>query len=264
MVFDFHTHVFPDKIAAKTIDKLEGYANIKAFTDGTLEGLKKSMKAGNIDCSIILPVLTKAEQFHTVNQYAALLNQREENLISFGGIHPDSPDYKKELDEIKELGLKGIKLHPDYQQTRIDHPKNMRIIEYADELGLIISVHAGVDIGLPIPVHCDPAGLITVLKKISPKKLVVAHCGGFRMWDEVEEVLVGENIYLDTSFSLDYMNATQFERIVKNHGADKIIFASDSPWSGQAETLQTIRSMNISSDDMEKILHGNAEELLNI
>ena len=53
MIYDFHTHVFPDKIASKTIDKLEGYANIKAYTDGTLTGLKKSMKAGNIDCSII-------------------------------------------------------------------------------------------------------------------------------------------------------------------------------------------------------------------
>ena len=140
----------------------------------------------------------------------------------------------------------------------------MRIIEYADELGLVISIHAGIDIGLPIPVHCDPAGIIAVLRQIGPKKLVVAHCGGFRMWDEVEDKLVGENIYLDTSFSLEYMKETQFERIVENHGADRIVFGSDSPWSGQIETLKAIRDMKISSEDMDKILHRNAEKLLDI
>ena len=116
MVIDFHTHIFPDKIAAKSIAHLEEASGIMAATDGTLQGLLNSMEKNNVDLSVILPVVTKPSQFETVNQFAAEVNRKYNGkLISFGGIHPDSEDYKAELDKIKELGLIGIMLHPDYQ-----------------------------------------------------------------------------------------------------------------------------------------------------
>ncbi|HKL98568.1 MAG TPA: amidohydrolase family protein, partial [Mobilitalea sp.] len=142
MIIDFHAHIFPDRIAKKTIEFLETKGHIKAFTDGTLEGLKRSMKENNIDRSVVLPVVTRPEQFESVNTYAAEITGRE-GIISFGGIHPDTEDYKDKLLRIKELGLIGIKLHPDYQKTFIDDPKMIRIIDYATELGLIVIIHAG-------------------------------------------------------------------------------------------------------------------------
>ncbi len=263
MVIDFHTHTFPDSIAAKTIKVLEGNADIKAFTDGTLQGLKESMD-GFIDLSVILPVVTKPSQFATINRFAALLNEKERDVISFGGMHPDTSDYKAELREIKALGLKGIKLHPAYQKTRIDDPAYMKIVDYASELGLVISVHAGIDIGLPDPVYCTPKHASALIKEVKPEKLVLAHMGGWKLWDEVEECLVGENVWFDTSFTHGYMGEHQMLSILRNHGTDKILFGSDSPWSGQEESLEAFCRLPLTEEERESILWRNAAKLLKL
>lgn len=265
MVIDFHTHIFPDKIAERTIKTLEEIGDIKAFTDGTLGGLQRSMKESGIGLSVVLPVVTKPSQFESVNAFAAEIIGKE-GIISFGGIHPDSEDYREELDKIKELGLTGIKLHPDYQDTFIDDPKQIRIIQYAVEIGLIVIVHAGLDIGLPNPIHCTPECAANMLKQIDEKKakIVLAHMGGYDMWDEVEEYLVGLKVWFDTSYCLDKLSDEQFVRIVNNHGADRILFATDSPWGGQKESLERIKEMGFTEEELERILYLNAVELLGV
>ena len=134
MIIDFHTHIFPEKIASKTISVLEQKAGISAFTDGTLEGLKRSMQESGIDWSVVLPVVTKPSQFQTVNTYAAEINGKN-GIFSFGGIHPDTENIEESLDFIKRLGLKGIKIHPDYQNCMIDDPRNIAILRYAISIG---------------------------------------------------------------------------------------------------------------------------------
>lgn len=268
MKIDFHTHIFPAKIAPGTIEYLEKNGGIRAFTDGTLTGLKHSMKESGVDISVVLPVVTKPSQFESVNQYAAEINDKD-GILSFGGIHPDSSDYKKELDTIKSLGLKGIKLHPDYQKTYIDDVKYLQIIDYAGKIGLIVSVHAGRDVGLPDPIHCTPERVVQLLDKLeigkdSELKLILAHMGGHSCWDEVEELLAGKPVYFDLSFSLEYMKQLVFEKILNKHGVDRILFATDSPWSGQKETIDRVKALKLSEEEMEKIFCQNAKKLLNI
>ncbi len=265
MIIDFHTHIFPEKIVARTIESLEQRAGIKASTNGTLEGLLDSMDKAGIDMSVVLPVVTKPSQFKTVNEYAKSVNDNYGNrLISFGGIHPDSEDYKKELDDIKALGLPGIKLHPDYQGVMIDDSRYMDIIEYADSLDLIILTHAGVDIGLPEPVHCTPDRMRRVIDDIKPKKMVVAHYGGYDCWEQVYECLAGENVYFDTAFTLDYIEEDIFYKILDKHDPKKILFASDSPWSDVRRGVELLKRMPIKEDIMQDILSGNAKRLLGI
>ena len=181
MVIDFHTHIFPDAIAGKTIAALEARSGIRAATDGTLTGLINSMERSGVDVSVIQPVVTKPSQFDSINAFAKSINEKYAGkLVSFGGIHPDCEDYRGKLRTIKEMGLPGIKIHPDYQGVMIDDVRYMNIIEYANELGLIIMTHAGIDIGLPEPVHCPPDRMRKVLDKIRPEKMVLAHYGGWR------------------------------------------------------------------------------------
>lgn len=269
MVIDFHTHIFPEAIAAKTISHLEKVGNNSAFTDGTIAGLKRSMEAANITTSVILPVVTKPSQFDSVNRYAASINEKD-GILSFGGIHPDSNDYQEELKMISNLNLKGIKLHPDYQNTYIDDQRYLNIIQYALNLGLIISIHAGVDIGLPTPVHCPPAKsskmLETVLSQTSNSSpsIILAHTGGYMQWDEVEQNLVGKNVYFDLSYSLGIIPTQQVLRIIHTHGSKKILFATDSPWGGQSETLAHFYSLNLTQEEQEDILYKNASKLLGL
>ncbi|MBR3807909.1 MAG: amidohydrolase family protein [Lachnospiraceae bacterium] len=265
MIIDFHTHIFPEKIAGKTIESLENLSGIKASTNGTLEGLLASMERTGVDMSVIMPVATKPSQMESINAYAKeICDMYPGKLISFGGIHPDCENYKSELNHIKELGLKGIKIHPDYQRVMIDDMRFMNIIEYASELGLVILTHAGIDIGLPEPVHCPPQKMRKVIDKIKPEKMIVAHYGGWKQWQEVYEYLAGENVYLDTAFTFDYIEKEMFLKILQKHGEDKILFATDSPWSHATRDIQAVNNMPIADSIKQKIFSENAKKLLQI
>lgn len=267
MIIDFHTHAFPDAIAERTIEKLAAMIEAKPYTNGTLDGLKESMKRDGVDYSVVLPIITRPAQFQTVNQYAKDITGKD-GIISFGSVHPKADDVREEINIIKKLGLKGIKLHPDFQDTFIDEPCYMETISYALEQGLLVTIHAGVDEGIPEPVHCPPDKAAYMLNQVGKNgdisKIILAHTGGFHQWDEVEELIVGTSVYLDISFCRGYIKKEQMERIIRNHGADKILFGSDSPWDGQKETIDYVRSLNIEETMKNQILGENGKRLLGL
>ncbi len=264
MVIDFHTHTFPDRIAKASIESLSECSGITPYTDGTVAGLERSMERGGVDISVILPVVTKPAQFETVNRVAAKLCGEKRNLISFGGIHPDCTDVRRKMREIKSLGLKGIKIHPAYQRVYMDDIRYLRILEAATEEGLIVSVHAGVDIGLPELVYASVEKIAAAVRETAPGKLVLAHLGGWKEWDEVEELLAGENVYMDTAFLEDYISDEQLLRIVRKHGAEKILFGTDCPWSGQKESVARIEGLPLTERERRMILGENAAKLLGV
>lgn len=270
MVIDFHTHVFPERMAAATVAHLEKESGLKAATNGTLDELITSMDESGVDCSIIVPVVTSPRQFSGINRFAQEINEEYgelqksglPRLISFGGIHPDSEDYREQMKTLKSMGFAGIKLHPDYQGVNFDDIRYKRIVAMAGELDMIVLVHAGIDIGIPEPVRCTPAMSARLIKDTQPDKLVLAHLGGWEMWDEVEELLVGSKAFLDTAFIQRYIDREQFCRIVTNHGSDRILFATDSPWSEQKEAVEWLRSSDLSAEVKDAIFYENAVKLL--
>lgn len=131
-MIDFHTHIFPDKIADKSIPHLAEVCKTIPFTDGKSEGLLMSTEEAKLECSIVLPVVTAPKQFDSIHRFA--MQFMEGKLISFGGIHPECDDYKEKLRWIKEQGFKGIKLHPDYQGTYFNDIRYKRIIACASEV----------------------------------------------------------------------------------------------------------------------------------
>ena len=200
MIIDTHTHTFPDRIAARALAGMEKSIvdkhdwNVKIKVAGTRDALSESTKKNGVDISVVVPVATKPEQSASINEFAAQTNEKtkETGVFSLGAIHPDNEDYKDILDDIKKKGLKGIKVHPDYQKVEFDDPRYLRIFKYADELGLVIVTHAGEDIGLPEKIHCTPDMVLNVLNKVNPKKLVLAHMGGWNLWDEWRRKISGK------------------------------------------------------------------------
>lgn len=273
MIIDAHTHVYPEKIVTKAIQKLEHNSHIRAKSDGTTEGLLASMKEAGIDYSLLLPVATSAKQVSGINTLAAQTNAsgRETGLFSFGGMHPDTEDYKQELRRIKDDGIKGIKLHPDYQGTFFNDIRYKRIVDAATELSLYIVVHSGVDIGMPDPVHCPPFAVLDVIRDTGSDRLILAHMGGWRMWEEVMDRLVGRDVIFDTAFSTDGMpdvdgmlKKEQFITMVREHGADRIVFGTDSPWASQKESVQWMKECGLSEEEKEKIFFENMAQILQI
>lgn len=264
MIIDFHTHTFPEKIAKASIESLSKCSGITPHTDGTADGLRRSMEEACVDLSVILPVVTRPAQFETVNRVAARICEAGGGLLSFGGIHPDCSDIRQKIREIKALGLKGIKIHPAYQEVYMDDIRYLRILDAATEQGLIISVHAGVDIGLPEPVYAAVEKILYAVRETKPEKLVLAHLGGWKEWDAVEELLAGEEVYMDTAFLEDYISDEQLVRIIRKHGAGKILFGTDCPWSGQKESIARIEGLPLSEEEKALIFGENAKKLLEL
>ena len=282
MVIDAHTHTFPEKIADGVIANLQQKAQSRAYTRGTDRALQQSMRQAGIDISILLPVATNSRQVQKLNDIAAEKNAvyRQSGLFSLGCMHPDYENYAAELSRIAANGITGIKLHPAYQGVDLDDLRFMKIIDKACECGLAIVIHAGWDIGIMHHNFASAAQIESVLREIAPDKFVLAHMGGWKDWDTVEQELCGENVYLDTSFSLgayvppsgctvpfekrQMLSTTQFSAMLEKHGADKILFGSDSPWSDQTQSLATIKSCVTDNEALERILYRNAKAVFGI
>lgn len=262
MIIDIHTHCFPDNLAPRAISTLANKANIQPYTDGTINGLKKSMKTAGINISFIQPIATKPEQTTGINKWA--IESQDENIRFFGTLHPDFPYWKDEIKVLAQAGIKGIKFHPDYQNFFVDEPRLFKIYEKIFEAGLIILFHAGIDIGLPKPYHCTPQKLKKVLDSFPGAKIIAAHMGGYLYWKEVEKQLVGRDIYFDTSYSLTDLGAQTMAKIIKEHGTNKIIFGTDSPWGEQAKEIQMLKALELSHEELQMVLSDNAQKLLGL
>jgi len=256
MIIDFHTHCFPDDLARRAIPKLAAHSNVQAVLDGTMAALRASMARNGIDKSVFLQIATKPSQTPTVNAWA--IEQNCADLVGFGCVHPEYPQWRDELDRLADAGIKGIKLHPDYQGFYVDADNLRPIYEHAIARGLVIVFHAGVDIAFPDDVQCTPDRLLKIYDILKHGKVVLAHTGGWRMWDEVEAKLAGLAFYFDTSYCAGFIAGEQLRRIILKHGADKILFASDSPWEDQAVSLKMIRDLRLAPEHEAAILGGNA------
>ena len=263
MIIDFHTHMFPDKLAERTIVKLSEAADIKNHTNGTLLGTLQKMKECGVSKSVVCNIATNEKQTGNVNKFAVEINKNPE-IISFGSVHPDC-DFVYFLDFLRDNGIKGIKLHPDYQQFFIDDKKMQKVYENILKRDFVLIFHTGIDDGVEGPTHASPERIKNTLGTFRSEKVVFAHMGGFRMWDDVTEKLIGEDIYFDTSCTAGYMPPEKTEQLIIAHGTDKILFASDLPWTDPAEGIREIEQMkHLNSEEKMDIFFRNAEKLLNI
>ena len=264
MIIDFHTHVFPDELAARAIGALcSGIDNrFTPVTDGRLSSLLSYMDVAGVDISVVMPVVTKPSQTVKTNLWAQGICS--DRIISFGGVHHATDDYRRDIDFVLSLGLKGLKFHCEYQDFVVDEPKMMKIYDYALSKGLILLFHAGFDPGYPPPYKSSAKQLANVADAMRGGVIIAAHLGGYGEWDHVAEHFAGKNIYVDTSMGFQYYPGEEFLRIKDVLGAERILFATDSPWSAAKEEIAILNAMDISAHDRELIFSGNAKRLLGI
>lgn len=275
MRIDFHTHAFPDRIAAGALQHLVSntvayrdiYGETTPHTDATTAGLLASSQRAGLDISLVLPIATSPKPSRTINDFAAQVDHIP-GLRSFGSVHPLNPEWEAELCRVRELGLRGIKLHPEYQGVFADDPAVMAVVQRAAELGLWVLFHAGADIGMPPPIHCTPQRVIRLRKAAPRARIILAHLGGYRLWGDVLEHLSEMDVYLDTSFCLPNHpeEHERFARLIRAAGVDRVLFGTDSPWADQAESVEAAERFfcdyAFTSDEADAILGGNAEKIL--
>lgn len=260
MIIDFHTHCFPEKVVNKAISTLIQTTGMTAYLDGTLDSLEKSMNDAGIDAGVLLPIATRPEQTVSINRWIGDI--KSSKIIPFGTIHPDYGNWRREIKWLADAKIRGVKFHSDYQGFIVDEKKLFPIYEALLEEGLIILFHAGVDFGFKDNSSCTPKRLRRILDVLRGGKIIAAHMGGLLFWDEVKKYLVGQDIIFDTSHCFEILGPQGIKSIIYEHGVDKIVFATDSPWKNQKTEVERIKSLEIGDGDLEKIFYKNAKKLL--
>jgi len=264
MLIDFHVHAFADEIAQKAVAVLEGNSGFPCYTDGTVADARRLLAENGVDRGVMLPIATKPTQQRKINDWAAGF-VGDSVIVPFGTVHPDSPDAEEELHRVKSLGLKGIKLHPDYQNVFLFDEKMRVIYRACAELGLFLVIHMGHDPVSPYVRHAMPCHLAEVNDAYPDLKVVGAHLGGMYAWEEVAHYLCGRNnIWLDTSFLAGYITPELMTHIIKKHAAERVLFASDCPWHTPAEERGFIETLPLAEREKDLIYCKNAIELLEL
>ena len=280
MIIDFHTHTFPDRIAAKAIPVLAKTAHMIPSADGTCTNLQESMRKAGISVSVVLPIATNPHQTESINRSAVLVNQTYDNIVSFGSVHPAYSDWYDELSRIKDAGLTGIKIHPVYQETDIDDPAFVRIIRRAADLGLAVITHGGDDIGYPGANRCSPLMCRHVVEETGAFTFIIAHMGGWNRWEEACDELLDLPVYLDTAFSFRpihpdgsgtwndevprLLTPEEMLAMIRRFGSERILFGSDCPWADQNEYVQVINALGLSEKEKQDIFADNAKKILHL
>jgi predicted TIM-barrel fold metal-dependent hydrolase len=260
---DIHTHAFTDELAAKAVPGLLRSADgsLTAHYDGTIAGLVREMDRTGVDVSVIQPVATKPAQVTAINDWAAA--QASDRIVPFGAMHPDLDDPSAEVARMSRLGLRGFKMHPEHQSFSPDEPRLDAVYAAAVEHGMIVLFHAGADVIHPT-VHGTPESFAAVIDRHPDLTAILAHLGGFREWRGVAEHLAGRDVWLDTAYTPGHLADEEFVTLVRAHGADRVLFGSDGPWTDAAAEIAHLRALPLESGELEDILGGNAQRLLGL
>ena len=260
-IVDFHTHAFPDALAGRAMQALEKEGGIKAHLDGRVSSLLDSMDRCGIERSVICSIATKPAQFDAIITWCRVI--RSERIVPFPSLHPDDPMFAERISQIKDEGFKGVKFHPYYQDFSIDDERVFPVYEKIAKENLIVLMHTGFDLAFEKIRKADPAKIVKILETFPELKMVTTHLGAWDDWVEVERYLVGRNIYMETSFSLEYLNREKAREIILRHPAECVLFGSDSPWTDQGKTLSLLEDLALGKEREAMILGKNALTLLN-
>ncbi len=258
MIIDSHAHIFPDKIAARAADGISSFYNMRVRFDGSVGSLLEINREAGVDRAIVQSVATVQEQVHNINNFVSeQVKLHPQELIGFGALHPDFPGIEAETERIISLGLRGIKLHPDFQQFNVDDPKAFPIYEAA-EGRLPILFHVG-DSRYDFS---SPKRLYSVMKHFPKLTIIGAHLAGWTKWDEAAELFSGGVIYADLSSSLYAMTPEHAAELIRKIGTRRVMFGTDYPMWSAVEELERFRRLPLTAEEQEDILYKNALRLL--
>lgn len=260
MIIDAHAHIFPDKIAEKAAAGISSfYDGMKMEYDGKLSTLIREGKAAGVDKFIVQSVATVPEQVTSINNFISKsVSEHPDELIGFGALHPDFPDIEKETEHIISLGLRGIKLHSDFQQFNIDDERAFPIYEAA-EGRLPILFH----IGDSRYDYSSPKRLLKVVKRFPKLVVIGAHFAGWSEWDEGAELFSHSGIYTDCSSSLYAMSPEHAAKLIREIGVHHVMWGTDYPMWSYKDELDRFAKIPLTDEERSLILSGNALRMLN-
>lgn len=259
-IIDCHTHVFPPKIAHKAVQAIGDFYGIPMKRAGSMKELRTEGKLYGMEKMLITSTATKSEQVKPINDFLKESQDAHPELFAFGTLFPEMPEVEMaaEIDRIIEMGLYGIKLHPDFQRIKAD----------SDGMKRIAKLVAG---KLPVLIHAgdsrydfsNPDRIRRLIESAPPTfTLIAAHFAGYGVWDEAAEKLCGyDNMYVDTCSSLEYLKPDRVKELIGLYKEDRVLFGTDYPMWNYKDELERVERLDLAPDTLKKILYLNARNL---
>ena len=257
-LIDIHTHVYPDAIARKAAENVRAFYQIGDDMDGTPELLLRRGAEAGISKYAILPVAVKPDKVRGINDFICEQTRLHDCFIGFGTVHAGMEDITAEVERIRDLGLRGIKIHPDCQRFPIDDPRLFPMYEAIQGVMPIV-LHMG-DRRYD---HSHPARLRKVLDCFPKLEALAAHFGGYSMYETAREHLYDTNCIMDVSSSLMFMPKGVAERYINLYGAERMAFGTDYPVWDPVKEKQRLLALDLTEEQLEQIGWKTAARFLN-
>lgn len=260
-IIDVHAHIYPDAIAQRAADSIGVFYEIPMHRNGTVHELITHSRAAGISRCVVHSAAVTPNRVRAVNDYLIGAAAAEPELfIGFGTMHPDYEDVEGELDRIRAAGLRGVKLHPDFQHFCLDDEKAIAMFQAMADRNMPAIIHTG-DQRYP---YSEPRRMAHVLDQVKGLKVICAHLGGWSVWTDAWQTLAGrEGVWVDTSSSLYAITPEEAADVIRRYGADRVFFGTDYPMWDPEEELEKFLRLPLTAEEQEKILHLNFEAFLN-
>lgn len=258
MIIDAHAHIFPEKIAEKASVNIGKFYDIDMHFNGTVDTMIEKGARCGVTRFLVHSVATTPEQVDKINAFiVAQVRRLPDQLIGFATLHPDSDQIERQVDWAIAHGLRGIKLHPDFQKFYLDSERAMHIFRTI-EGRLPVLIHTG-DYRTE---YSKPARLVRVLHACPKLDVIAAHFGGWSEWESGALALATEDVYVDTSSSQYALKPHQVRELIDIFGPDRVLFGSDYPMWDCKDELAMLAKIPMSEQEREMIYHRNLEKLL--
>jgi len=265
-IIDIHTHTYPEQISRKACENLGKFYNISIHGNGTYAELEADAKENGVVGFLLFSVATNGHQVSHVNDYIASLVELSRShgfeTAGFAALHQDHEDYAGELERCRNMGLRGLKIHPDIQRLDLD----------SIEMYEICSIIEG---KMPLLLHMgdyrpeyrfsEPKKLAKILDRFPKLEVVGAHFAGYNVWEEAEEYLYGRpNLWYDLSSSLAVLTPERANELIHECGTDRVMFGTDYPICHYREYLDLFDKIDLTEDERGDILYNNAKRFLKL
>lgn len=258
---DFHCHIYPDAIATKAADNVRQFYNGlgNPIIDGSVKTLLERGTQAGIDEFVVLPVAVQPTRTRSINDFIIGQVAAQPRFYGYGTIHAAMANITGEVQYIMDNGLRGLKMHPDYQLFPIDDPRLFPVYDMiGDKLPIVFHM------GDQRYDYSHPRRLRKVLELFPRLQVIAAHFGGYTMYDTAGELLHDKNCFFDVSSSLMFMEEGVAEKYINHHGAERFVYGSDFPmWDPETEMARFMR-LKLTDAQKERIAHITAEELLKV
>ena len=257
-IIDCHTHIYPEKIAAKAVKSIGDFYDIPMDRDGTAETLLSQARQCGISRSLALAVAVEPRQVKGVNDFMiSLTSAHPDDLWGFGTLHAHMEDPAKEVERVLKAGLKGVKLHPDMQHFSLGDPAADRLFSACEGVCPMM-LHTG-DWRYR---NSNPSLIPPILRRHPRLQLICAHCGGYSEWDLAAQCLQDTNVLVDTSSSFFALPKERVLELIALYGEDRILFGTDFPmWKAQPE-IDFLLGLGLPDKTLRKIFSENILRLL--